>query len=116
MKFVDIYRVKTFVVPEYVDLVMQGILSIDDLKVGNYRNVMWQSKDGMEQFVPSDESVPTEGEVGEKTTVTSFRIEFSIPRDEALLRKVIEEGIYPNHPWDEPVIQVSEEKEARKHE
>ncbi|MGP4062345.1 hypothetical protein [Halobacillus sp. H74] len=116
MKLVDIYRVKTFVIPEYVDSVMQGILSIDDLKVGNYRNVMWQSKDGMEQFVPSDEAVPTEGAVGDKTTVTSFRIEFSIPRDEALLRNVIEEGIYPNHPWDEPVVQVSEEKEARKHE
>lgn len=24
------------------------------------------------------------------------------------------EGIYPNHPWDEPVIQVSEELETRK--
>ncbi|MGP4041856.1 hypothetical protein ACTWP4_18425 [Gracilibacillus sp. D59] len=116
MKLVDIYRVKTYVVPKYVDSVIKGILSIDELKVGNYRNVMWQSKEGMEQFVPSDQAVPAEGAVGDKTTVTSLRIEFSIPRDEALLRKVIEEGIYPNHPWDEPVVQASEEKEARKHD
>ncbi|MBN9654767.1 hypothetical protein J0K78_10870 [Halobacillus sp. GSS1] len=114
MKLVDIYRVKTFVVPEYVDAVVQGVLGIDELRVGNYKNVMWQSKDGMEQFVPGEEAVPTEGEAGEKTTLTSLRIEFSIPRDEALLRKVIEEGIYPYHPWDEPVVQVSEEREARK--
>ncbi|RWZ54474.1 hypothetical protein EQV77_14470 [Halobacillus fulvus] len=114
MKLVDIYRVKTFVVPEHVDQVVQGILAIDELKVGNYKNVMWQSKDGVEQFVPSEEAVPTEGAAGEKTKVTSLRLEFSIPRDESLLTKVIEEGIYPNHPWDEPVVQVSEEREARK--
>ncbi|MYL50450.1 hypothetical protein GLV98_13210 [Halobacillus litoralis] len=114
MKLVDIYRVKTFVVPEYVDAVVQGVLSIDDLRVGNYKNVMWQTKDGMEQFVPGEEAVPTEGAAGEKTTLTSLRIEFSIPRDESLLTRVIEEGIYPNHPWDEPVVQVSEEREARK--
>lgn len=116
MKLVEVYRVKTFVVPEYVEAVVQGILSMDDLRVGNYKNVMWQSKDGMEQFVPGEEALPTEGKTGEKTILTSHRIEFSIPRDESLLRKVIEEGIYPNHPWDEPIIQVSEEREARKQE
>ncbi|UOQ83690.1 hypothetical protein [Gracilibacillus salinarum] len=116
MKLVDVYRVKTYVILEHVDRVVEGILSIDELKVGNYRNVMWQSRDGMEQFFPSEEAVPAKGAAGAKTTLTSIRIEFSIPRDEALLRKVIEEGIYPNHPWDEPVVQASEEKEARKHQ
>ncbi|UOQ49684.1 hypothetical protein MUN88_06275 [Gracilibacillus caseinilyticus] len=116
MKLVEVYRVKTYVVPAYVDRVVEGILSVNELTVGNYRNVMWQSRDGMEQFVPSEGSVPAKGAAGEKTTLTSIRIEFSIPRDEALLRKVIEEGIYPNHPWDEPVVQASEEKEARKHQ
>ncbi|TGB01418.1 hypothetical protein [Halobacillus salinus] len=113
MKLVEIYRVKTFVIEENLEKVKQGVLSIDSLQVGNYKNVMWQSQPGVEQFVPSEDAVPTEGGIGEKTDVASIRLEFSIPRDEALLRKVIEEGIYPNHPWDEPVVQVSEELEAR---
>ncbi|MBA2175888.1 hypothetical protein H0266_13405 [Halobacillus locisalis] len=114
MKLVHVYRVKTYVVPEHLDQVVKGILEVDELQVGHYKNVMWRSTDGVEQFVPSEEAVPTKGTAGERTTVTSFRLEFSIPRDESLLRKIIKEGIYPNHPWDEPVIQVSEELEARK--
>lgn len=114
MKLVHVYRVKTFVVPEYVEQVVKGILQVDELQVGHYQNVMWKSAEGVEQFVPSEDAVPTEGAVGERTTVASLRLEFSIPRDESLLRTVIKEGIYPNHPWDEPVIQVSEEMEARK--
>ncbi|WP_027955634.1 hypothetical protein [Halobacillus kuroshimensis] len=116
MKLVDIYRVKTYVIPEYVENVIQSVLSVDDLQVGQYKNVMWQTKDGMEQFVPSGTAVPTEGKKGEIERVTSLRIEFSIPRDEDLLTKVIEQGIYAAHPWDEPVVQVTEEREARKHE
>ncbi|MBN8235663.1 hypothetical protein JF544_10415 [Halobacillus kuroshimensis] len=115
MKLVDIYRVKTYVIPEYVENLIQSVLSVDDLQVGQYKNVMWQTKDGM-QFVPSGTAVPMEGKIGEKERVTSLRIEFSIPRDEDLLTKVIEQGIYAAHPWDEPVVQVTEEREARKHE
>ncbi|GGD08046.1 hypothetical protein [Pontibacillus salipaludis] len=115
MKLVPIYRVRTFVVPEYLENVIKGVLQIDDLKYGNYKNVAWHSSEGVEQFVPSEDAVPTEGEVGGRTKVTSIRLEFSIPKDDMLLKRIIEEGIYPNHPWDEPVVQVTEEREARKH-
>ncbi|MCA0970521.1 hypothetical protein LCM20_07985 [Halobacillus litoralis] len=114
MELVKIYRIKTFVIEENLEKVKEGVLSINALQVGNYKNVMWQSQPGVEQFVPAEGSVPTEGEAGERTYVPSIRLEFSIPRDEDLLKRVIEEGIYPNHPWDEPVVQVSEELEARK--
>lgn len=114
MKLVPVYRVKTFVIPEYLDRVIEGVLNIDELIYGNYKNVAWQSNGGVEQFVPSEKSIPTEGNLGERTRVTSYRLEFSIPRDDDLLTKVIEQGIYPNHPWDEPVVQVSEEFETRK--
>ncbi|SDJ52637.1 hypothetical protein [Salimicrobium halophilum] len=113
MKLKEIYRVKVFVVPDYVEKVRNGVLTVDQLQVGNYENVCWRSQPGIEHFVPTSGAVPTEGEAGEATEVESVRLEFSIKRDEALLRQVIEEGIYPNHPWDEPVIQVSEELEAR---
>ncbi|SDQ56946.1 hypothetical protein SAMN05216232_2157 [Virgibacillus subterraneus] len=115
MKLIPIYRINTYVVPESLDRVIEGVLSVDGLIYGNYKNVAWHSNDGIEQFVPSENSVPTEGSIGERKQVTSFKIEFSIPRDKNLLSKVIEEGIYPNHPWDEPVVQVTEEYETRKH-
>ncbi|MCD5325321.1 MULTISPECIES: hypothetical protein [Pontibacillus] len=116
MKLLPIYRIRTFVVPEHLENVIEGVLAIDELKYGNYKNVAWHSNDGVEQFVPSEDAVPTEGEAGERTKVTSVRLEFSIPRDEDLLKRIIEEGIYPNHPWDEPVVQVTEEQEARRHQ
>ncbi|SFG28870.1 hypothetical protein SAMN05216353_13236 [Halobacillus alkaliphilus] len=116
MQLKPIYRIRTFVVPEDLEKVIEGVLKIDDLKYGNYKNVVWHSNDGVEQFVPSETSVPTEGNIGETTKVTSVRVEFSIPRDEKLLTNIIEHGIYPNHPWDEPVVQVTEELEARKHD
>ncbi|MCA1012657.1 hypothetical protein [Halobacillus halophilus] len=116
MQLKPIYRIKTYVVPEYLEKVITGVLQIDELGYGHYKNVVWLSNDGVEQFVPSETSVPTEGNIGETTKVTSVRLEFSIPRDEKLLRDIIENGIYPNHPWDEPVVQVTEELEARKHD
>ncbi|MCC2250970.1 hypothetical protein JUJ52_13475 [Virgibacillus sp. AGTR] len=115
MKLVPIYRIHTYVVPESLDRVLVGVLHVDDLIYGNYKNVAWHSNDGIEQFVPSKNSMPTEGDIGERKQVTSFKLEFSIPRDKHLLLKVIEEGIYPNHPWDEPVVQVTEAFETRKH-
>jgi len=116
MQLKPIYRIRTFVVPEYLEKVIKGVLEMDDLEYGHYKHVVWHSNDGVEQFVPSETSVPTEGNIGETTKVTSVRVEFSIPRDEKLLRNIIENGIYPNHPWDEPVVQVTEELEARKHD
>ncbi|MGI8314176.1 hypothetical protein [Halobacillus mangrovi] len=114
MKLIQIYRIRTFVVPEYLDKVVHGVLAIDDLRYGNYKNVIWNSEGGIEQFVPSENSIPKEGTIGETTKVNSLKVEFSIPRDEELLAKIIEEGIYPHHPWDEPVVQVIEALESRK--
>lgn len=115
MRLIPIYRIKTYVVPEHLNEVIEGVLMIDELKYGNYKHVAWHSDNGFEQFMPAKNAAPTEGEHGQKSKVSSIRIEFSIPKDEALLKRIIEEGIYPNHPWDEPVIQVSEELETRKH-
>lgn len=114
MKLLPIYRIQTYVIQESLEAVLNGVLSIDELIYGNYKNVAWYSSEGTEQFIPSEDAVPTEGSQGERTRLASIKLEFSIPRDEKLLVKVIEEGIYPNHPWDEPVVQVIEALETRK--
>ncbi|CDQ40571.1 MULTISPECIES: YqfO family protein [Virgibacillus] len=116
IKLVPIYRIKTYVPPEYLQKVMEGILQVDSLRYGNYQQVMWHSNGGAEQFAPSEDAIPTQGDIGATTKLTSIRLEFSIPREQPLLVSIIEEGIYPNHPWDEPVIQVAEELETRKWE
>lgn len=43
----------------------------------------------------------------------SVTIEFSIPRDDALKRAVIQDGILSAHPWVEPVISVYPAHETR---
>jgi hypothetical protein len=57
-------------------------------------------------------SHPTAGTKDEVTKVLSVRLEFVIPRDEALLESVLMVGIIPNdtHPWEEPVVIVEEAK------
>ncbi|WBX80608.1 hypothetical protein PD280_01715 [Virgibacillus salarius] len=41
MKLVPIYRIHTYVVPESLDRVLEGVLHVDDLIYGNYKNVAW---------------------------------------------------------------------------
>jgi hypothetical protein len=36
------------------------------------------------------------------------RLEFAIPRDAALLARIVEQGIRPHHPWQVPAIFVDE--------
>jgi len=53
-------------------------------------------------------TMPTQGEVGELTRAPSVRVEFCIARDPERLRRVIEHGIRPGHPWEIPAIFIDE--------
>ena len=113
MKLKPVYRVTTFVPPAQLDLVLAGISRVVPLRVGLYERVVWSSSPGLEQFRPCPGANPTQGEAGILEKVDSVALVFSIPRDRALLEKVLVEGLIPSHPWEEPVVYVDEAMTTR---
>lgn len=106
MRLLPVYRVTVFVPPEHAPQLKAGLASIEGLRLGNYDQVMWTSAPGVEQFRPLEGARPGEGRVGALSEVTTLRIEFAIARDPALLQRVLEQGVYPHHPWEVPAIFV----------
>jgi hypothetical protein len=106
MELLPVYRICVFVPVECAQRVIDGVCAVDDLRIGNYAHVAWISAAGSEQFRPLDGAHPTLGAQGELTRSASVRVEFCIARDEARLRRVIDAGIRPNHPWEVPAIFV----------
>ncbi|MEM9976076.1 MAG: hypothetical protein AAF808_00445 [Cyanobacteria bacterium P01_D01_bin.2] len=113
MDLVLVYRIKVFCPPEYAKSIIDSVLKITHLTYGNYDCVAWTSAKGIEQFRPLPGSQPTEGSINEIINDNSVKVEFSIPRDKNTLKQVIEDGIFPVHPWEEPVVLVCEEWEVR---
>jgi hypothetical protein len=108
MKLKPIYRVTTFVPPEHLEALLKGILSVVPLQFGLYDQVAWWSSPGIEQFKPRSGSKPTVGKADILEKTNSVALIFALPRDQALLEKVLQEGLIPNHPWEEPVVYIDE--------
>lgn len=108
MRLIPVYRITVFVPPAQLEALKAGILSVDDLAIGDYREVLWISAPGMEQFRPGASATPTLGVAGELVSAPSVRLEFSIPRDAERLRRVIVEGVQAHHPWEVPAVFVDE--------
>jgi len=100
------YRITVFVPPAQLEEVVASITRVFPPNNGNYGEVFWWSAPGTEQFRPLAGSNPASGSVGELSRMDSIELKFLLPRNEALLNQVIEEGIYPAHPWEAPVITV----------
>lgn len=115
MKLNSILRVTVYCPPETQDIIISAIQEITPLVYGKYEGVVWTSAIGEEQFRPLAGANPTAGTLDEKTTVPSVKVEFSIPNNEALLDRIINEAIIPFHPWETPVIRVSSEREVHVH-
>lgn len=102
------YRITLFVPPSHLEKVVDSITNTDSLRYGNYDSVVWWSSEGIEQFRPLEEALPTEGNKNTKEKLPSVMVQFSLPHDEKILEKMIKEGILPVHPWEEPVIIIQE--------
>jgi len=111
--FVDSYRVKVFVIEEYLEQVITSVKGATNLKYGNYDGVLWHSRPGTERCVPRKGSVTYAGEIDGQYACDSIQVEFSIPRDASQLEQVVE-SIFTSHPWDEPVISITETIDTRK--
>lgn len=108
MKWVPIYRVTIFVPPEHLDVLKTAICAADPLDIGTYEHVMWTSAGGEEQFRPTCGAKPTAGVIGECISLETVRLEICIPRDPQRLQHLIENGVFPHHPWEVPAVFVDE--------
>ena len=108
MNLRPVYRVTTFVPPEHLEALLAGISSVVPLRHGDYDSVAWWWAAGTEQFRPLPGAHPTQGEIGRVERVATVRLEISIPRDPEMLAMLLEEGLVPHHPWEEPAVFVDE--------
>jgi len=108
MSVTPVYRVTTFVPPDHLDAVLEAVEREAPLVFGPYDRSAWWSAVGVEQFRPLPGASPTVGEPGKTERVPTVRLEFAIPRDLALLERVLTRGVLPNHPWQEPAVFVDE--------
>jgi hypothetical protein len=114
MRPVQTYRIAVFIPREDVEQLLSAVLRVTDLKYGNYSGVTWTSAEGEERYTSMDGASPVVGSIGKQELVRVMCLEFSIPRDQQLLRRVISEAIYSAHRWEEPVISVTEAFDVRR--
>jgi len=108
MPYRSAYRITTFVPPAHVDSVLEAVERQAPLIFGPYDRSAWWSGVGTEQFRPLADASPTVGRAGETERVATVRLEFAIPRDAGLLERVVEDGLRPSHPWQEPAVFIDE--------
>ena len=95
MEFKRIYRIRVFCPVEDIAAIADGIKRISNCSYGNYQHVLWKSSIGVEEFQPLPAANATSGEAGETSSLPSRVLEFSIPRNKKLLKKVVNCGIVP---------------------
>jgi hypothetical protein len=113
MKLKQVFLIATFVPPPHLATFLEGLAKVVPLRYGKYEGVLWYSAPGVEQFTPLPGSNPTVGTALASERSPSIKVEFAIPRDDELLEKVLKEGVVQNHPWEEPVIYVTESMSTR---
>jgi hypothetical protein len=102
-----VYRITVFIPPDHVTTLPAALHSTGLRRNGNYSDVLWLWSVGEELFTPLAGSTPTLGTAGAATASPSVEAIFSIERDEARLRTVID-AIRSAYPWEEPVTYVDE--------
>lgn len=103
-----VYRVTVHVPPAHLDRLTAAIGAVEGLRLGDYDQVLWIAAPGLEQFRPLPGALPGLGRVGEVTRTESVRVEFAMPRDPVLLQRVLEQAVWPQHPWEMPAVFVDE--------
>lgn len=106
MRLRPIYRVTTFVPQVQLEDLLRGVEALGSAAGATYDRLVWWSE-AVEQFRPLPGSAPTHGDIGRVERVTTLRVEFSIPRDPALLQAFLTR-LTEHHPWEQPTIFVDE--------
>jgi len=99
------FKIQTYLPEEDVAKTLKAVTEIVPLKIGSYENVAFHSPPGVQKFRPVKGS-----HLGDSSEIFDFSVvelTFSIPRDEEVLKKVIDR-IFEVHIAEEPVIYIEE--------
>lgn len=102
MKTLSSYRVTIFVPEEVLENFIDKISPSIPSFLGNYDHVCWWSENGTEQSRKISET--------QAKQVPCRRVEFSMPADKTMLQQLIKQTILPAHPWEEPVILITQQE------
>ena len=123
MKLVETYYFKVVVPIGYEDEILDSIVKVVPLTWGNYdrlasisspKKLQGRVLSGANPNLVSRDGPNIVAEEGVLIQSECVTVEFSIPRDDTLMRSVIEDGIFPAHPWEEPVVFVYPVLETRR--
>jgi len=104
MDLQSIYRITVFVPNGSLRHVVDGVKRVHPLGDDYYDSVLWYVTAANEEFRPRSGSNPVRGRIGELHNEAVSMLVFSIPRDRALLDKVLADGIRASHPWEAPGV------------
>jgi len=90
--------------PEDVDRIMEAVVRITPLPMGNYDNNAYQSAPGIERYRPlQGAAAGAESEIRKRPG--TVEVIFELPDDRAILEQVVE-AIFQAHSYQEPVIRL----------
>lgn len=112
ISWIETYRLVIFVPTEEAETFIKKIEDAIPSFLGHYDRVCWWSAPGTEQARALEGANPVSGKIGQTIKHPSTRVEFSLPKDRALLNRILTETIIPAHPWEEPVILLHESEIA----
>ncbi len=98
------YLVRVQVPSNDVTAVLAAITRVCRLKYGRYEQVAFRYNSGTQQFKPLEGSKSGETEL---IYVPSDEVSFTVPKENNSIRQVVE-AIFESHPYEEPVILISE--------
>lgn len=108
MKLQAIYRVTVFVPQNALADLIESVKRVYPLGDDYYDSVLWYLENAREQFRPRSGSRPRRGRINELHEEPVSMLVFSVPRDEALLDLVVEDGVRASHPWEAPGLFIEE--------
>lgn len=95
-------KIVFFVPPSHLDLMKETLFQVGAGQSNGYRHCSWQTL-GTMNFIPEGGSNPTEGEKGQSTTETLYRVEM-VCKEQYIKQAV--EALHRVHPYEVPPFEL----------
>ena len=87
-----------------VSPVLEAVISVTPLRYGNYEQVAFRCRGGLQQYKPLIGSKTGEAEL---VHILSDEVSFTVPKHDEIITAVID-AILESHPHEEPVILIQD--------